>query len=60
MATAIRNCLYICKCGTMQIRRLFGDEEFPEVLCSKCNKPMKNLLSEEVIQRLYEFLFPFD
>ena len=52
--------LFICKCGTIQIRRSFENKEFPEVLCSKCNKPMKNLLSEEVVQKLYEFLFPFD
>ena len=57
MNTTMKTRIYICKCGTLQIRKLFGDKEFPEVLCSDCNEPMKSLSDREAIQRLYEILF---
>ena len=49
--------IYICKCGTLQIRKLLGDKDFPEVLCLDCNEPMRSLSDREAIQRLYEILF---
>lgn len=57
MNTTMKTRIYICKCGTLQIRRLLGDKDFPEVLCSDCNEPMRSLSDREVIQRLYEILF---
>ena len=58
MNTTMKTRVYICKCGTLQIRHLFKEKDFSEVLCSDCNEPMKNLSDREAIQRLYEILFP--
>lgn len=57
MNTTMKTRIYICKCGTLQIRNLLGDKDFPEVLCSNCNEPMRSLSDREAIQRLYEILF---
>lgn len=57
MNTTMKTRIYICKCGNLQIRRLWGDKDFSEVLCSDCNEPMRSLSDREAIQRLYEILF---
>ena len=49
--------LYICRCGNLQIRQLFKDENFPKVICSNCNEEMKSIADKQAIQRLYEILF---